>query len=192
MSSRETLNTVAGLGLLVPLARNWWLLLLRGLASIAFGVLAFAWSQITLLALVLLFGAFAFADGVLGLAAAFRGEQDRAPRWWLAALGVAGVLAGLVAFASPGVTALTFALLLGAWSVVSGAFQIGGAIRLRKEIEGEWLLIAAGLVNVLFGAIVLAIPGLGLIALVYVVGFYAVASGIALAAFAWRIRRRAD
>src|ERR1700720_1635618 len=88
---------LAGPALLRVLAENWWLLLLRGIAAIAFGILAFAWPGLTLLTLTLLWGAYALSDGIFALWAALTGKGgEMAPRWWLGVVGVAGVLAGLV------------------------------------------------------------------------------------------------
>jgi uncharacterized membrane protein HdeD (DUF308 family) len=102
-------------GLLSSLADNWWLLLLRGVAAIAFGILAFFWPGLTLLTLTLLWGIYALADGLLALWAAIAAKGDMAPRWWLGLTGVIGILAGLVAFIYPGTTTLVLliSLLLG-------------------------------------------------------------------------------
>src|SRR6516162_1041 len=117
--------------LLNALAKHWWLLLLRGICAILFGVLTFVWPGITLLTLVLLYGAYALADGVLALAEAIMGGAP-APRWWLAL--------GILTFAWPGITALVLLLFIAGWAIATGILQIVGAIRLRKEIDNEWLL----------------------------------------------------
>jgi uncharacterized membrane protein HdeD (DUF308 family) len=132
------------------LAKNWWLLLLRGICAILFGVLTFVWPGITLLTLVLLYGAYALADGALALAEAVMGGAP-APRWWLALVGLFGVAAGILTFAWPGITALVLLLFIAGWAIATGVLQIVGAIRLRKEIENEWLLIASGVLSVIFG-----------------------------------------
>ena len=174
------------------LAKNWWALLLRGLASIVFGVLAFAWPGITIVSLVILYGAYALVDGVLAIYAAIVGGNGPAPRWWLAIVGIAGVLAGLVAFFLPGLTALTLLLLIGAWAIVSGLFEIVGAIRLRKEIDNEWMLILHGAITVLFGVLLMAMPGPGALALIWVIGAYAIAGGILLTVLAFRLKKHAN
>jgi uncharacterized membrane protein HdeD (DUF308 family) len=188
MTTEQTQRTLTGISMLTPLARNWKLLLFRALVSIGFGVMAFIWPKLTLLSLVLLFAAFALADGALALGAAIMGRTELGSRWWLLFVGITGILAGIVAFLMPGVTAWTFAVIVGFWSIMTGAFEIVGAIRLRKEIEGEFFLIVAGVVNILFGMVLLMVPGLGLLTLIYLIGIYAIISGVALAAFAWRIR----
>lgn len=174
--------------LLHALAKNWWLILLRGICAILFGVLAFAWPGVTLVTLVVLYGAFALADGVLAVAAAITGGSA-APRWWLAIVGLAGIAAGLLTFLWPGVTALVLLVFIAIWAIVTGVLQIVGAIQLRKEIDNEWLLIVGGVLSVLFGLAVLVRPGAGALALIFVIGAFAIAYGIILVAFAFRLRR---
>src|SRR5215218_5352787 len=120
------------------LAKNWWLLLLRGIAAIIFGVLAFVWPGLTLLTLILFYGAFAMVDGVLAIIAAITGDA-RAPRWWLAIVGLLGIAAGLLTFLMPGLSAFVLLLFIAGWAIATGVFQVIGA--LRKEIDNEWFLI---------------------------------------------------
>ena len=130
----ESRPPLAGFALLRTMADNWWLVLLRGLAAIAFGILAFAWPVITLLTLTLLWGAYAVADGLFdlwGAAAGPRGQMGA--RFWLVIVGIAGVIAGLLAFAWPGVTALVLLFFIAVWAIVIGIMQIWGAIQLRKD-----------------------------------------------------------
>src|ERR687893_2151341 len=155
-----TTNTSAGAGapVLPVLSRNWWVLALRGLAAIVFGVLAFLWPSITLFVLVLLFGAYMFVDGIFAIVAAV-GAAGREARWWLLLIeGVLGVLAGLVAAFWPGLTALALLYFIAAWAIVSGILEIVGAIRLRQEIVGEWALGLSGALSVLFGVLLAVIP----------------------------------
>jgi uncharacterized membrane protein HdeD (DUF308 family) len=175
--------------LLQTLARYWWLVLLRGIAAIIFGLLAFAWPGITLVTLVLFYGAFVMVDGVLALANAIMGGQV-ASRWWLALVGVAGIAAGILTFMWPGLTALLLLIFIATWAIVLGVFQIAGAIRLRKEIDNEWTLILSGVISVLFGVIMLVAPGAGAVGLIWVIGAYALALGVLLVAFALRLRKR--
>jgi uncharacterized membrane protein HdeD (DUF308 family) len=175
--------------MLHALAENWWLILLRGFAAIVFGVLAFIWPGLTLVTLVLFYGAFALVDGVLSLWAAVRGGAKPVPTWWLVVVGIAGVAAGIVTFVWPGITALLLVLFIGSWAIVQGVFQIIGAIQLRKEIDNEWTLILAGLLSVLFGAIVVIAPGAGALGLVWAIAAYAIVFGILLVALAFRLRK---
>ncbi|WP_072393960.1 HdeD family acid-resistance protein [Hyphomicrobium sp. CS1GBMeth3] len=183
-------GTVRMRPMLDALARNWWLILLRGALAILFGVLAFIWPGITLFTLVILYGAFAFVDGVLALVAAIRGGTP-APRWWLALVGVFGIAAGVLTLFWPQITALVLLLFIAAWAIVTGIFQIVGAIRLRHEIEGEWLLIASGVLSVVFGLLLVAWPGAGALAMILVIGSFAIMYGILLIAFALQLRKAA-
>ena len=176
--------------LLHTLAKNWWLLLLRGICAIMFGILTFVWPGITLLTLVLLYGAYALADGVLSLAEAVMGGAP-APRWWLALVGLLGIAVGILTFAWPGITALVLLLFIAGWAIATGVLQIVGAIRLRKEIDNEWLLIASGVVSVIFGLILVVQPGTGALALLYVIGIYAILYGILLVWLSLRLRGHA-
>ena len=172
------------------LAENWWLLLLRGIAAIAFGVLAFIWPGLTLLTLTFMWGFYAIADGVLALWAAIASKGGEiAPRWWLAVVGVAGILAGLVTFVWPGMTALVLLMFIASWAIVIGVLQIWGAIRLRKEIEGEWLLGLSGLLWVAFGVIMFVQPGAGALALIWWIGSFAILAGCVYIALALQLKK---
>lgn len=177
--------------LLAGLAKNWWLIMLRGICAVIFGVLAFGWPGVTLLTLVVLYGLFALADGILSLLAAVTGDKSDspAPRWWLAVVGLLGLAAGLVTLFWPGMTALVLLIFIAIWAIASGIMQIVGAIRLRKEIDDEWLLIASGVLSVLFGIAMLAWPGAGALAMVFVIGTFAILYGALLISFALRLRK---
>ena len=123
--------------------------------------------------LVLLYGAYALVDGVLAILAAITGDAP-APRWWLAIVGLLGILVGILTLAWPGITALVLLLFIAGWAIATGILQIVGAVRLRKEIDNEWLLIASGVLSVIFGLILVVQPGAGALALLYVIGFHAV------------------
>ena len=175
--------------LLHALAKNWWLLLLRGIAAVIFGVLAFIWPGLTLLVLVILYGAYALVDGVLSLAAAVMGRGGPIPTWWLVVVGLLGIAVGILTFVWPGITALVLILFIGAWALVTGIFEIIGAIRLRKEIDDEWLLILSGILSVLFGLGVMILPGAGALALIWVIAAYAIIFGILTIALSLRLRK---
>jgi len=179
------------LGLVLrELAENWWLLLLRGIAAIAFGILAFVWPGLTLLALTLMWGIYAIADGVLALWAAIASKgREIAPRWWLGVVGIAGLVAGLLTFVWPGMTALILLMFIASWAIVIGVLQIWGAIRLRKEIEGEWLLGLSGLLWVAFGVIMFVQPGAGALALIWWIGSFAILAGCVYIALAFQLKK---
>jgi uncharacterized membrane protein HdeD (DUF308 family) len=174
--------------MLHALAKCWWVLLLRGIAAILFGVLAFVWPGLTLVTLVLLYGAFALVDGVLSLIAAFTGAAKPVPTWWLVVVGLLGIAAGVVTFLWPGITAILLVLFIGAWALVHGIFEIIGAIQLRKEIDNEWLLILSGVLSVLFGIVVLIAPGAGALGLIWAIAAYSILFGIMFVALAFRLR----
>ena len=178
LTTREMTAPLPGRPMLHALAKSWWLLLLRGIASIIFGVLAFIWPGLTLVTLVLLYGAFALVDGVLSLIAAFTGSAKPVPTWWLVVVGMLGIAAGIVTFLWPGITAILLILFIGAWALVHGIFEIIGAIQLRKEIDNEWMLILGGVLSVLFGAIVLIAPGAGALGLIWAIAAYSIVFGI--------------
>ena len=181
---------LAGPALLRALAENWWLLLLRGITSVAFGCLAFFWPGLTLLTLTFLWGAYAASDGVLALWAAVSGQGgEMTPRWWLAVVGIAGIFAGVLTFVWPGMTALVLLMFVASWAIIIGVLQIWGAIQLRKEIEGEWLLALSGLLAIAFGAIVIAQPGAGALALVWMIGWFAVLAGCIYIMLAFRLKK---
>ena len=170
------------------LAENWWLILFRGVCAIVFGALAIAWPGMTLVLLILFYGIFVLADGALALVAAITGGAP-APRWWLALVGLLGIAAGVVTFAWPGLTALVLLFFIAAWAITTGIFQIVGAIQLRKEIPNEWMMILGGLLSVVFGLILLARPGGGALALILVIGVYAIIFGMIEIVLALRLRR---
>ena len=168
------------------LARHWWVIGLRGLAAILFGILAFAWPGITLTVLVFLFGAYALVDGVLGIVAAFRGDEHH--RVVLALEGIVGVVAGIVAFAWPLITALVLLYIIAFWAIITGVLEIIAAVRLRRTITNEFGLIIGGILSVVFGVILIVAPGAGALAVVFLIGAYAIIFGITLLGFAWRLR----
>lgn len=189
-STHVPTSPLGNLPLLTSLAQNWWLLLLRGIAAIVFGILAFMWPGITLLTLILFWGAYAIVDGVFSLWSAISGKGGAVnSRWWLALVGVCGVVAGLLAFVMPGLTALVLLMFIAGWAIATGVLQVWGAIRLRKEIEGEWLLILSGLLSIAFGFVLIAWPGPGLLSVIWLIGSFAILEGIIYAALAIRLKK---
>jgi uncharacterized membrane protein HdeD (DUF308 family) len=188
----ETLRGLARQALARHLAKKWPLLLLRGVAAVLFGIVAMTVPGATLLSLILVWGAYAIADGVFSLWAAATGHvSEGTSRWWLAVVGGAGIAAGVIAWAWPGAGALTMLVLVASWAMVTGVMQIVGAIKLRKEIEGEWLLGLSGLLSVILGMALLAQPAAGSVAVVWTLGVFAIVGGIAQAALALRLRKLA-
>lgn len=166
---------------------NWWLVALRGAAAVIFGILALLLPGLTLAALVLLFAAYAIVDGVSAIVTGLRGEKP-GRNWLLVLLGVAGVVAGLLTWFWPGLSALALLLVIGGWAIVTGVLEIAAAYRLRSVLRHEWLVAFNGVLSVLFGIFVLLFPGAGALALVWLIGWYAIASGVALLVLAFRLR----
>jgi uncharacterized membrane protein HdeD (DUF308 family) len=160
------------------LSKNWWVLVLRGVCAVLFGVMTFLWPAISIAVLVLMWGAYAFADGILSIVGSFKRSRASGFPWWLFVTGVVGVAAGILALVSPSMTALALLTLIAAFSIVRGVMEIAAAIRLRHEIEHEWLLVAAGIMSVVFGVLIAIFPGAGALAVVLWIGTIAVAIGI--------------
>jgi uncharacterized membrane protein HdeD (DUF308 family) len=172
------------------LSQYWWVFLLRGLFGILFGILAFIMPGITLATLVLVWGIYAFADGVVALYSAITGKTHGNDRWLIGLQGVFGVLAGVITIFLPAITAMGLLIAIAAWLLIIGVLQIVAAIKLRKEIEGEFWLGLSGALSVLFAIYLMLRPGEGALALIYIIGIYAIIFGIMLVAFAFRIRTK--
>jgi uncharacterized membrane protein HdeD (DUF308 family) len=171
------------------LSRHWWVLALRGLLAVLFGVVALIWPETTVRVLVVLFGIYAVLDGLFALLSALATPRRRAGWWLLLVEAVAGIAAGVVAFVWPQVTALVLLYLIAAWAILTGLLELIVAFRLRQEVEGEWVLALAGAVSVGLGLLLALRPGSGLIAVVWFVGAYAILFGILLIILAFRLRR---
>ena len=170
---------------------HWWALAIRGGIAIIFGLAALLRPGIALEALILLFGAYALVDGVFAIVGVFGGTRGGTPRWLLIIEGIAGILAGLIAFVLPGLTAVLLLYLIAAWAVITGISEIATAIRLRQEIRGEWALIVGGALSVLFGVILAVIgPVAGLLSLIWLIGIYALMFGDLMLITAFQVRGR--
>ena len=169
------------------LSEYWWILVLRGAAALIFGVLAVLWPGVTLLVLIALFSAYAIVTGIAELVGAFR--HRGAEGWWLVLLlGVVSVAAGVIAVIYPAITALVLVLVIGFNAIFSGVIDIAMAIRLRKEIRNEWLLALAGILSIVFGAMVVLVPGAGALALIWLIAAYAIVIGILFIVLGFRVR----
>lgn len=174
---------MADLVIVTTVARHWWALALRGACAVLFGLMAFAWPGLTLAVLVLLFGAYALTDGVFAIVAGVRGGLGA-----LILVGLLGIAAGLGTFFWPGLTALALLYAIAVWSIFRGIFEIVAAVRLRKEIEGELLLAAAGVLSIGFGVLLILFPGAGALSLVWLIGSFAVVWGVVLVMLGFRLR----
>jgi uncharacterized membrane protein HdeD (DUF308 family) len=164
------------------------ILIIRGIVGVAVGVLAVVWPAITIAALVVIFGAYALVDGMTNVVL---GRSRRSPqgRSWAHVLqGVVGIMAGVLTFLWPAVTALALVIFIGAWAIMTGVLEIVAAIRLRRVIAGEWMLALSGLLSLVFGILVFAFPGAGAIGIAWVFGCYAAAAGLMLIVLGVRLR----
>ncbi len=163
------------------LKRNWWVLVIRGICGIVFGVIAFAYPGLTLATLVILFGAWVLIDGVFRIVGATAGRASD-PDWGFhLIIGLLGVVVGFLTFRAPGITALILVIYIGAWALMIGAVEIALAIKLRRELKGEWLLV-------LMAVLLLWNPGPGALALLWLIASYAIVLGVLAIFFGFRLR----
>ena len=173
---------------LFPVIARWWALVIRGLAAIAFGILTFFKPSISLLALVILWGAYALVDGVFTIVHSIRGARIVRGWGWLLAGGIVSIGAGGVAFLWPGITALVLLAVIATWAVLTGIAEIATAIRLRRHLRREWMLAASGVLSIAFGVLLAANPGAGALAVTWLIGLYAILFGALLVALGFRLR----
>jgi len=170
------------------LKRNWWVLVIRGICGIVFGVIALAYPGLALATLVLLFGAWVLIDGVFRIVGATAGRASD-PDWGFhLIIGILGVLVGFLTFRAPGITALALIIYIAAWALMIGAAEIGLAIKLRKEVKGEWLLVLMGLASIAFAVLLLWNPVPGALVLLWLIASYAIVFGVLGIIFGFRLR----
>lgn len=175
--------------MLSRLTRFWWVLVLRGIVSIIFAVFAFLNPKVAFEALILVLGVFLVADGATAvfLGVRMRGHDED---WWITLLeGAMGMGLGLVALINPELTAAGLILVLAVWLLVTGVFEIGTAIKLRKEIDNEWLLGTAGVVSIALGGLMIANPNFGEVSVMWWIGLYALFFGLLLLGLGWKMRK---
>ncbi len=174
--------------LIETLKRHWWVSVLRGIAAVVFGVMAFVYPGLTAAVLVLLFGAWVLVDGVFRVIGAIAGRASD-PDWGLnLIIGIIGIIIGLLTFHAPQITALALVIYIAVWALMIGATEIALAIKLRREIKGEWFLILMGLLSIVFAIMLLWNPLPGALALVWLIGSYAIVFGVLGIIFGFRLR----
>ena len=175
--------------MLRTITHYWWMILLRGILAILFGIAAFIWPGLAIEVLVLLFGAYALVDGIFAVIVGIQqyGENER---WWINLLeGIAGIVLGVLTLLWPGTTATVLLVFIAAWAIVTGVLEIAAAVWLRKVIEGEWTLILAGALSVLFGGLLILQPAAGALTIIWLIGAYAIVFGVLLSILAFELRR---
>lgn len=175
--------------MLSTLARNWWILMLRGIAGVLFGVFTFVRPELALVALVALFGGLVLFQGISTLSAAWRHSEPDTRGWALFLSGLVATCLGVITFFLPLVTALAVLYWVAAWAVLTGALEISAAIALRDFVKGEILLGLSGVLSLLFGVLLFANPEIGMLALVLWVGAYVCVQGVLFIGLAWQLRR---
>ena len=174
--------------LLETLKRHWWVPVLRGVAAIIFGVIAFTHPVMAAATLVLFFGAWVLIDGIFRIVGAI-GHRDSDPDWGFnLIIGILGVIVGLLTFHAPGITALALVIYIAAWALMIGATEIALAIKMRREIKGEWFLILMGLASIIFAGLLFWNPLAGAAALIWIIAWYAVIMGVLAIVFGFRLR----
>jgi uncharacterized membrane protein HdeD (DUF308 family) len=169
------------------LSRHWWAVALRGVVSLAFGVMALVWPG----ALMFLFGAYALGDGVLALGTvAFDGRLAGGWRGWLLLEGILGVAAGAATLLWPDITTLALLRVIAGWAIATGVLEVAAAVILRRQLEGEWLLALGGAAAVALGVFLVVLPQQGVLPAKWLIGLYAIVFGVALVALAVRLRQR--
>lgn len=174
------------------LTRNWWMWLIRGIAAIVFGLLAWRWPGVTWITIAILFGAYALVDGIFAIVATVRAAESQ-QRWWPFLIeGIVGILIAAITFYDVRITLLALYFTIAAWAFLTGIFEIIAAVQLRKHIANEIWLIIAGIASIAFGVLMLYFPMAGMLAIIWLIAAYAIVFGILMIAFALRLRSHAN
>jgi len=174
--------------LIETLKRHWWVPVIRGVAAIVFGIIAFVYPGLTIATLVLFFGAWILIDGIFRIVGAI-GHRASDPDWgWQLVIGLLGIVVGLLTFHAPQITALALVIYIAAWALMIGASEIALAVKMRREIKGEWFLILMGLASIVFAVLLLWNPIAGAAAVIWLIAWYAVVLGILAIFFGFRLR----
>ena len=172
------------------LGRNWWMVALRGILAVAFGLYALFVPGLALAAIIMAFGVVVLLGGILAIVAGVRRRAEHQPSWAFIVEGIVCVAFGLLALIKPGATALAWLYLISGFAVVSGILHIVAGVELRKQVEGEWALILNGILTTVLGILMVLLPWAGLLSLVWLVGAYSLFFGVLLLVLAIRLRSR--
>lgn len=175
--------------LLRVMSDNWWVLLIRGIAAILFGLMALILPGLTVVALLIAFGAYAIVDGVMGCILAFRRKSED-DRWWVWLIeGLLSIVIGLMALFWPVAASLALVIWMAAWALVAGIMRVIAAIRLRKEIKGEWALGLSGVLMMIWGLLMAMVPAAGILSIAWLLGVFSLAGGILMIVLSLRLRK---
>lgn len=178
--------------MLVGLARKWWILLLNGICAIVFGLIAFTWPGITLVSLAIVYGVYCIADGITMLTVSIN-RGRRGESWgYMLFRGIISLIAGGIALFWPAITGMILLFVIAAWAIVQGVLEISAAVRLRKIINNDWLLVFSGIVSVLFGLFIMARPGAGALSVIWIIGAFAIVHGILLIGLSFKLHKLAS
>ncbi len=180
------MDVISRSSLLDAMARSWWTFVVRGVLMVLFGIAAILWPGLTFSSMLVLFGVFAIAQGLVSVIEGFRGT-DRT-RWSSIVSGILSVAIGVAVFVWPGLTALALLYFIAAWAIITGVIEIAAAISLRDQIEDEWLIAIGGVLSVIIGLYLAAFPGTGALGLTWLIGAYAIGFGVLLAVVGIRLR----
>jgi uncharacterized membrane protein HdeD (DUF308 family) len=177
------------IGRLFPIDRkHWWQVAVRGFIALLFGILLLVWPGISLFVFAIFFGAFAFVDGIFTLVAAASYKAGAGQRAWLFARGILGIIVGIITFFWPAITELVLILLIGAWALVTGIMELNFAFRSVRETGAKWLFAVSGILSIILGILLLIRPIAAIIAVIWIIGAYAVIAGIVLIVLGFRLR----
>jgi uncharacterized membrane protein HdeD (DUF308 family) len=181
-------NDVSSHPMVQVIARNWWAWLIRGIAAVIFGILAWRWPGLTWVTIAIFFGAYALVDGVFAIIATIRAAETH-QRWWpFLVEGIVGILIAAIAFYDIRIVIVALYLTIAVWAFLTGIFELVAAVQLRKHIANEFWLILGGLASIAFGVLMLLYPIISAIVIVYIIAAYAIVFGIMMIAFSLRLR----
>lgn len=170
------------------LARHWWLIVLRGVFAILFALAAFFWPTLSWLVLLTMFGIYAIVDGIVAVATGL--SRTKQARWWAFLLeGLVSIGVGVAALIWPGLASFVIIILIANWAILTGIFEIVAAIRLRSEINNEWLLVFGGVLSIALGILLFVQPTAAIIAITWTLGAYALFFGVLLISLGIRLKR---
>jgi len=177
------------IGMFFPVdKKHWWQVALRGFIALIFGILLLAWPGLSLLVFAFIFGAYAFVDGIFTLVAAANYKAGAGKRTWLFVRGICGIVAGLITFLWPAITELVLVFLIGAWALVTGIMELNFAFRSVEETGAKWLFAVSGILSIVLGVLLLIRPIAAMLAVIWIIGAYAVIAGILLIILGFRLR----